>query len=434
MTKSDAPWALAFLLLLANSMSFVDRMLLTLMVGPIRAELGISDTQISLLHGFAFAAFYALAGLPLGKLADTGHRPRLMSAGTGAWSAMTAVCGLAPSFAWMFLARTGVAVGEASLSPAAVSLLAERFRRTLASRAIAVFQSGIFIGTGLAMLGGGALLAWFTTHADSLPGGLTPWRAVFVTVALPGLPIALLLLAVREPRNRDPRAAVSTPSTREALRHFRDHSRLYGGHLLAFTAITVLAYGSLSWMPSVLVRAHAMPISEAGQLLGIVLLVGGPLGVMASGALLDVFARRGLASGPTLTTLLAAALLAIAAPIYGLADDVKTATAAAFLLAFAQSFPYGIASAMLAIVAPARLRARLVALYLMVSNLVGLSLGPLLIALTTEHWFGDDASVGTSLALLPILTTPLALAGVAACWLPYRRAWLHAQDGSHERQ
>ncbi|MEQ1488991.1 MAG: MFS transporter [Terricaulis sp.] len=426
-----APWGLALLLLAANSLSFVDRMLLTLLVGPIRAELGVSDTAISLLHGLAFALFYALAGLPLGRLADTGHRPRLMATGIALWSVMTSACGFAANFATMFIARTGVAVGEASLSPAAISLLSERFPSTMAARAIAVFQSGIFVGTALSMLGGGLLLAWFESHP--LPGplaDLSPWRSVFVVVGAPGLLIALALLLVRETRVKQTNAQADRVSVRAALAHILGAGRLYFGHVLAFTAITILAYGSISWMPSVLVRVHGLQTSEVGLLLGFALLIAGPLGVMSSGVLVDALAKRRIASGPMLAALVSVVLLAIAVPAYALAPNLESARIAAYGLAFAQSFPYGIASASLAIVAPAALRGQLVALYLMISNLLGLTLGPLLVALLTDNVFRDDAAVGLSLSVLPLLTTPLAIAGILLCWGPYRRANTRAEEQS----
>lgn len=420
-----APWGLALLLLIANAMSFVDRMLLTLMVGPVRAELGISDTAISLLHGFAFAAFYAAAGLPLGRLADRGDRPRLMTAGVAAWSAMTMACGVAMNFGALFAARVGVAIGEASLSPAAVSLISDRFARPLVSRAIAVFQSGIFIGMALAMLCGGALLQWFEAHPPTgLLTGFAPWRLAFMAIGAPGLLVAFSLAFIREPR-RDRAAPERRPtSIRKALGHVAGNARLYGGHFLTFTAITILAYGSLSWMASVLVRVHGVSTPEAGYRLGWALMIAGPLGVMASGALADAFAKRGLASGPMFTALISAVLLAIAAPLFSLAPTLSMAFAAAFFLAFAQSFPYGIASASLAVVTPEELRGQVTALYLMISNLFGLTLGPLAVALMTDRLFHSDAAVGHSLALLPLATTPLALAGLALCWSPYRKAWL----------
>jgi MFS family permease len=426
-----APWGLALLLLAANSLSFVDRMLLTLLVGPIRAELGISDTAISLLHGLAFASFYAVAGLPLGRLADAWHRPRLMAAGVALWSAMTSACGFAANFATMFAARTGVAVGEASLSPAAVSLLSERFPSTMAARAIAVFQSGIFVGTALSMLGGGLLLAWF--ESNPLPGplsALSPWRSVFVVVGAPGILIALCLLLVHEPRASGGEFRARRTSFQSTMVHVRGAARLYGGHFLAFTAITILAYGSISWMPSILVRAHHVSTSGAGLLLGFALLTAGPLGVMSSGILVDALAKRRMASGPMVAAFLSVALLAVAVPGYALAPDLGSARLAAFGLAFAQSFPYGIASASLAIVAPPAMRGQLVALYLMISNLVGLTLGPLLVALLTDNVFRDDAAVGLSLSMLPLLTTPLAIAGILLCWGPYRRANASADAGA----
>lgn len=424
-----AAWGMVALLLLANAMSFVDRMLLTLMVAPVRDELGISDTEISLLHGFAFAAFYAIAGLPLGRLSDRGDRTLLMSVGIAVWSAMTMACGLAAGFATLFAARIGVAIGEASLSPAAISLISERFPRRLVSRAIGVFQSGIFIGMAMAMLAGGALLAWFGGH--SAPGplqGLAPWRLVFIVIGAPGLLIALAMLFVTEPR----RAQLQTraaPSGAGAIKHMLANPRLYGGHFLTFTAITILAYGSLTWMATVLVRVHGLSTPEAGFMLGWVLLFAGPLGVMASGTLADGFARRGISYGPMLTAAIAALLLAIAVPLFAHAPTLALATTAVFLLSFAQSFPYGIASASLAVVTPPKFRGQATAFYLMISNLFGLTLGPLAIALMTDHYFRSDVAVGKSMALLPLVTTPLTLLGLSLCWTAYRKAWQEYRHG-----
>lgn len=423
------PMGVALLLMAANALSFVDRMLLTLMVGPVRAELGISDTQLSLLHGFAFALFYAIAGLPLGKMADSGDRPRIMAGGVALWSVMTAMCGVASNFALLFASRVGVAIGEASLYPSAISLLSSRFPRSLVSRAIAVFQSGIFLGTALAMLGGAALLGWFETQKGIVAfTGLSPWRLVFITLGMPGLLVAAMLLFVREPRRAEGAEAPPLISWGAAARHILGNGRLYGGHFLAFTSITILGYGSLSWMPSVLVRSHGLSTADAGFLLGVALLIAGPIGVLSSGWLADHFAKRRMASGPMLTAVIAIAFLAVATPFFALSPTLAQVHLAAFLLALAQSFPYGISSASLVAVAPEALRGRVLALYLMISNLFGLTCGPLFVALLTDRYFEDDQKLYLSLALLPVLTTPIALAGIALCWKSYRAAWVRAQE------
>jgi MFS family permease len=420
-TTVAAPWGLAFLLFAANVLSFVDRMVLTLLVQPIQADLGIGDTAISLLHGLAFAVFYALLGLPLGWLADRGDRPRLMAGGVALWSGMTAACGLAVSYGWMFVARMGVAVGEAVLSPAAVSILSERFPKALLARAIGVFQSGIFVGSALALLAGGWLLgALEGLDAETLP--LSPWRIVFLAIGVPGLLVAVALLFVAEPR-RTARAQAGPGQDRgsltEAFAWIARRPRLYGGHFAAFTAITVMAYGALSWTPTALVRGFGLSPAEAGLHLGLILLIAGPAGVYGSGWLIDRLLASGRKDGPIVAALWGVGLFTLALPAYALAPSLGLALAAAAVLAFAQSYPYGIASASLALVTPVRLRGQVTAIYLMISNLVGLTLGPLIVALLTEQVFGRPEALRYSLALLPLFAAPVAF---LALWFS-RRAY-----------
>lgn len=423
--RADA-WGLALLLFLANTLSFVDRQVLTLLVKPMRAELGISDVQVSLLQGLAFASLYAVLGLPLGRLADRVHRPRLMAAGIALWSTMTVASAVASSYPLLFLARMGVAVGEAALAPAAVSLLSDRFARARVGRAIALFQAGIFTGSALALLAGGWLLATF--DAGGMPwlqslGVASAWRAVFLVVGLPGWIIAPLLLTAHEPRTTSGAAAASALSIGRVLGWVWDRRDVYGGVMAAFTAITILAYGSLAWAPTVLVRLHALTSAQAGIRLGIITLIAGPLGVMGAGWLVDRLAARGRDDAPVIGALAGVFVFALVVPAFALAPSLPLATVAAVALSLAQSYPYGIASTSLAMVTPPAMRGQVVALYLLISNLLGLTLGPLLVALGTQRIFGDDLAVGRSLALLPLLTMPIALVALLASRTAYARAW-----------
>ncbi|WP_397589994.1 MFS transporter [Sphingorhabdus sp.] len=419
-------WGLAVLLFAANSFSFVDRMILTLLVEPIKADLGVSDTMISLLHGLAFALFYALAGLPLGWLADRAHRPRLIATGATLWSVMTIATGLARTFPAMFAARAGVAVGEATLSPSAISLLSDRFPPDKSARAIGLFQSGIFVGSALALILGGQLLGL----AGQLPapvGNMEPWRAVFVVAGLPGLVIALLVLFVAEPRARQDEGVLRTDSSLlSAVHHVRIHFRTLGLYILGATVVTVLAYGVLAWMPTVLVRVHAQSQQQVGLALGVANLVLGPAGVLLSAWLLDTARRNKKAAAPATLLLACCLLLGVATAAFSFAPDPTVAIAAASLLIFAQSLPYGIISAALSGLAPPGLRGQIVALYLLISNLAGLTLGPLIVATFTDRLFGKPEMVHMSLALLPLVTLPFAVAALLTC-----RAGLldlHARD------
>ncbi len=407
-----APWLLALLLMLANVLSFVDRMLLTLLVAPIRAELHISDSQISLLHGLAFALFYAIFGLPLGYLADRFSRPKLMASGIGLWSIMAGLCGLANSFATLFLARIGVAIGEATLSPAAVSLLSQKFPKTLLARALGVFQSGIFIGSAMALLAGGGLLAWLENHANLISQfnfGLSPWRIVFILVGLPGIILAFALLFIKD-ETRTQNAEKS--SINETFKYIATKPLLYAGHIIVFTAITILAYGTISWMPSLLVRVHHITTAQAGINLGLIMLVTGPIAVWTSSYLFDKFVKQNNIKGIIGLIFIAIAILSIAAPLYAKAPTLNSALFYSIFLIFGQSFPYGLASAILALISLPRFRGQITSIYLLISNLIGLTFGPFFVAFATDNIFHSDASIGLSICILPIATTPIALIGL----------------------
>src|SRR2546421_1219593 len=152
-------WYVVIVMMLCNTMSFVDRQILSLLVAPIKRDLGISDTRIGLLQGLAFALFYTLMGLPLGRIADTRSRRNLISTGVLFWSLMTALCSTAKSFSSLFLARMGVGVGEAALAPSAFSLLADYFPARLLATALSVYSMGVILGSGLALIVGGIVVA-----------------------------------------------------------------------------------------------------------------------------------------------------------------------------------------------------------------------------------------------------------------------------------
>ncbi|MBL8631225.1 MAG: MFS transporter, partial [Rhodospirillaceae bacterium] len=195
-------WYVVGVLVLAYTVSYIDRTILTLMVKPIRETLQISDVQISLLHGLAFAIFYTVLGVPIGWLADRVNRTKVIAVGIFVWSLMTAACGLSRSFWQMFMARVGVGVGEAALSPAAYSLLNDYFKADRRTLAISIYATGVYIGSGLALIVGGGVIA--VTPSLELPfvGHMEPWQVVFLAVGLPGLVVAVLMKTVKEPLRR----------------------------------------------------------------------------------------------------------------------------------------------------------------------------------------------------------------------------------------
>lgn len=199
-------WYMVVLLTVAYIFSFVDRYVLGLLIEPIKADLELTDTQIGLLLGPAFAIFYATMGLPLGWLADRQRRTWIVAAGIALWSAATAASGLARNFPQLFIARMSIGVGEATLSPCAMSMISDSFPREKRARPIAFYTMALSLGAGIASLISAAVLQWAKTTTDiSLPivGTVAPWQFTFFVVGLPGLALSLLVLMLREPVRRD---------------------------------------------------------------------------------------------------------------------------------------------------------------------------------------------------------------------------------------
>ena len=195
-------WYVVCILTIAYMFSFLDRQILALLVEPIRADLNISDTQMSLLQGLAFGIFYTLLGIPIGRLADRRSRRSIIAIGISIWCVMTAACGLAKNFGQLFLARVGIGIGEATLNPSAYSLISDYFPREKRARPMSFYNMGVSLGAGTAMVLGGQIISWvFSQPQPVLPlvGTLFHWQVVFIMVGLPGLLIAFLMVTVREP-------------------------------------------------------------------------------------------------------------------------------------------------------------------------------------------------------------------------------------------
>ena len=201
-------------------LNFVDRNIISILAEDIKADLGLRDDQIGFLYGTAFGVFYALFGIPLGKLADSWHRVRLMTAGLAIWSAFTALSGFAKNFTTLSIARIGVGVGEATASPSAYSLISDWFPKKMRATALAIYSSGLYIGGGISLLIGGAIVEnWNEAYPVDAPLGLAGWQAAFILVGLPGLLLALLVFTLREPV-RGQSEGIVTPPAKDPFRGF----------------------------------------------------------------------------------------------------------------------------------------------------------------------------------------------------------------------
>ena len=427
-------WYIVSVLMLCYAFSLIDRQILSLLVAPMKRDLHISDTRIGLLQGLSFALFYTLAGLPLGKLADVYSRRRIITAGVVAWSIMTVVCSTARSFRSLFFARVGVGVGEAALSPAAFSLIADSFPPRQLGLALSVYSMGIYLGSGLAMIVGGSVVQGLSHRPEiALPllGTIASWRATFLVVGLPGLLIALLTLTIREPQRRalllSANGRAVEPGFREVLEQLRRRTRSLAGISLGMVFQAVTGYAFLAWGPTFFERTYGWTVGQAGRTLGILTLIFGCLGMYVGGGLCDHWQRRGIAEAPLRVGVLSAAGTAVAFPLALLVGSTTWTTVLLAVAIFVLAFPIGSSYAALQLIFPNQLRGQVSALFLFTLSLGGLSLGPLVPGLLTDYLFRNDKMFASSLALTIATASVLMWGLFLTTYRPYREDYLAAQ-------
>ena len=394
-------WFVVGVLVLANISSWIDRQILALLASPIRRDLGISLTEMSFLIGLPFAVFFAVMGLPIARLADRGNRRNIIAVGIAAWSIMTALCGLAGGYWRLMLARIGVGVGEASLQAPGTSLIADYFPRERFATAMSVYSMAIFIGAGLAYLIGGAVIGIASaqeTWSIPLIGETRPWQVVFLLVGLPGLLIAALMLAVREPeRTQEQRAGVPLS---QLVAWIRLNLRTFVCLIVGFAVSGAVNIGISAWLATFLVESHGLSPARAGFVMGILTLGLGTMGVLVGGLVSDAFARRGRSDGPLLVGMIGAAGMLVFGVAYPLAPSAKLVAVLLAVVNFFAAFPWGAASAGAAQIVPPAMRAQGVALYAFVTSLVSAGLGPTAVAAVTDYVFHDDAMLRYSLSIV----------------------------------
>lgn len=361
--SSGARHLALFLLIVVYTLNFIDRQILSILKEPIAADLHLSDTDLGLLGGFAFALFYSVLAIPAAWLADRFSRVWIITAGLTLWSGFTALCGAAGSYAVLFFARMGVGVGEAGGVAPAYSLIADYFPPRAQARALAIYSFGIPIGSAAGVLFGG------------LVAKAVDWRFAFLAIGAFGVLLApALRLLVRDP----PRQAATAPqlSLAEVANLVARKSTFW---LLALGSgcSSLVAYGLMYWLPTFLARTLQMDIVARSELLAGVIFIGGVAGMGAGGWLAD---RLGARSKRTYALIPAAAFLA-SAPLYALAILARTPLETFLLLLL----PYALALMWLGPVlaavqhlSPASSRSTTSALFLLINNLIGLGAGPYL--------------------------------------------------------
>jgi predicted MFS family arabinose efflux permease len=372
------------MLVLVYTFNFIDRQIVGILAVPIKAELGLSDTQLGLMGGLAFALFYTLLGIPIAMLADRGNRTAIITVALVVWSAMTAVCGLAQNFWQLFLARLGVGVGEAGGVAPAYSLVADYFPPHQRARALGVYSFGVPIGSALGIVFGGLIAS------------LIDWRTAFIVVGLAGVALApLFKLVVREPvRGRfDPGGQAGAPARLgEVVRVLLGRPSFWG---LSFgaSASSMMGYGMFFWLPSFFVRSYGLTLLEASLYYGAILLVGGITGIWLGGWLADRFGaarRRVYAIIPAI-----AFLATIPFYIAAVTSNSLAISFALFLVPTALGLVWlGPVLSSIQHVVPTNMRATASAVFLFVNNLIGIGLGTVALGALSDALsaqYGDDS-------------------------------------------
>jgi MFS family permease len=416
-------WYAVTLLCLMAAVSYLDRYIIALLAQPISHALKVSDTQIGLLIGVGFGLLYSLVGLPLAYLLDRGNRARIVCFGVAVWSLGTVAASFAPDYTWLLLSRTTVALGEAVLTPAAVSLIADLFppqRRTLPTSVYMAVST--LMGSGAFIVGG---LAFGVATQVGSRLAIEAWRLTLIFVGIPGLILApLWLLTVPEPRRPVLAASmgVSSRSLRAAVDYVWAYRSLYGFLLLGLGVSAVGSFSFISWTATVLIRSYDFSVGRAGFYFGTIGLAAAAAAAAAWPAASVYCTKRGR---PEALILLLA--FALGAGQLTMASFGHLGNAPAFLVATAvATFCFGAAYSLpvlaIQVVAPPPMRAKITALYVLCGNLIGLVLGPPLAAATATHLFSGPDAMRQSLSLLGILLAPTCAGTLLLSRKHYREA------------
>ncbi|MFA7555263.1 MAG: MFS transporter [Spongiibacteraceae bacterium] len=402
-----------FILMLTYTCSYLDRYVLSVLIEPIKADLGVSDTQLGLLGGFAFALLYTVAGIPIARLADRGNRRTIIAVGVTAWSIMTVACGLVKNFPQLVLARVGVGLGEAACTPPSHSLIADYFPPEKRATALSIYIMAIPVGVMLGFLAGG----WIAHFFD--------WRTAFIVVGAPGLILAVLVrYTIDEPQrgrlDKQARAQAEI-SLVEALRFVATNRALIliqiGG---AFYALS--GYGISFWIAPFFSRVHHLQLQELATWLAIGAFFGGIVGAYMAGRFADYAGRKGL-HWYVLTPVIAL-ILGLPLTVLMIFTDSPVLALCLFVMQqFVFSCYGGPIYAAMQFIVPAKMRALIVAIHLFILNLIGLGMGPLLIGIMNDAFtphYGEAGAIRLSLLAVTLSSVVTLIAFTMAARLLQR--------------
>ncbi|WP_069207409.1 MFS transporter [Sphingomonas panacis] len=405
-------WTTAILLMMANTLAFVDRQALALLVQPIKADLHVSDTGMSLLYGLSFTLFYVIVGIPVARIADRSNRRNIVVGAVFIWSVATAICGIARSFPALFLARVGVGAGEGGLSPAAYSILADTFPKDRLPVALGIYQMGIYVGGALALVLGGLIATHVPPSAVvALPviGDVKGWQLIFLLLGIPGILLSIVLLAIREPVRQGSTGETTIVPLPRFFAQLRGRWQAYTGIGVGFALMILVGNATGAWIPAFLERKFGMTTGQIGASYGPLVLVCGVAGTFAGGLFAGFLRRRGFRYANLQAALLGFSALIPVSVAFPLMSTATWALTLIGMMNFFAGFNFGGGLAALQEVTPNRMRALVSSGYMLLVNLIGAAGGPLAIALVTDYWFADPGELPLAIAAVCAIASPLAL-------------------------
>jgi predicted MFS family arabinose efflux permease len=422
--RRSGRWSTVSLLLILNIVALLDRQVISLLVEPIKAYFRISDVQIGLLQGTAFAVLYCTCAIPLGWAVDRYSRRWVIFFGVFVWGVATMASGLARSFDELLVARIFVGMGEAALAPAAFSILSDLFDRSRLAFALSVYSTGSVFGAALALAVSG-ILASRMGHGLVLPliGPLQLWQSILFVVGAPGLLLSFLIFTVAEPARS--RISSGTADFGALWRFARENAAFLGSHMAGFALLLAIAYANLAWLPAILQRYHGMSLAEAGVSLGVIMATAGIFGNLLNGGLVDLLYKRGYRDAHLRYYSGCAVVIAFFA-----ASSMGAGSATVYLLLLVPVLllaqQSGVAAAAIQITTPGVLRGKMSAVYLLLVNLFGMTMGPYGVAAIAKL----SICGGRLNIALGILSFVAAVLATVCFWLglgPMRRAIIAAE-------
>jgi MFS family permease len=412
-------WYCLSIICLAYLFGFMDRIIVGLLTPAIQADLGLTDTQMGIIQGLAFAVFYVLFGLPIGLMADRTNRKRLLTVGTAIWSLFTAAAGFARGFWGLFGARAGVGIGEATLNPCATSLIGDYFEPKTRPKAFGIYTMSTAFGTGLTYVLGGALIGFVgvgvaNTFEMPILGTIPAWQAVFIIIGIAGLtPAVLMALTVKEPARQEVITGGSKPGWPEIRAFLKLNRTTLICHHFGVAFIIMAVYGWVNWLPSMFQRVHGWGIPQFSIYYGIFGGITGIFSAISSGYVTNWFKQRGHTDGAMRTVLIGGIGLTIGTSVAPLMPTPELTLAGFVIAGLFANYPPAQALAAIAEMTPNRLRGIVTAIYILVIGIGGAGLGPFAMGWVTDNVFKDPQAIHYSMALVTVVMGILGVALIA---------------------